>query len=84
MEVGPGNGTASVFAKRYVDALYRAGRLPFAYTRVGPRKQTFEQLVRLLIMDSKGAELERLVAAHRSGGGDEADLLFHEFRARIP
>jgi tetratricopeptide (TPR) repeat protein len=73
------------FRPRYVYALYKANRLPHAYARVGPQKDTYEQLANLLIADKKGAELERLVSAQRQQrkGEDSALLLFHESRAKL-
>jgi Flp pilus assembly protein TadD len=71
------------FRWRTVQALYRAGRWADAYPAVGPRHQTFEQLAGLLLADRRGADLERLLSAHRHHASDGPGWLLALARAEL-
>jgi predicted Zn finger-like uncharacterized protein len=69
------------FRYSYCFALYKAGRVFEAYEKVGPRKETFAQLGRLLLRDKRAADLEKLAEAHRPHAGDDPDWYY--FRAQV-
>jgi hypothetical protein len=71
------------FRWSYVLALYKAGKEIQACAAIEPRKDTYHQLVGLLVADKIGAELEALVAEYRPHAGKDADLLYHQARAKV-
>jgi hypothetical protein len=66
-----------------VRALYKAGRTAHAYDAVGPRAETFNQLVMLLRLDRDGAGLQRLVDAERHRNASGTAVLLTEAQALV-
>jgi predicted Zn-dependent protease len=72
------------FRQQYVFAMYKAGRGMQAYEESPARDQAFLQLAGLLAGDKLGADLERLVEAHRphAARSDPGPYLY-DSRAKI-
>jgi tetratricopeptide (TPR) repeat protein len=67
---------------RYVFAMYRAGQAQEALTAIEPMRDTFAQLVNLLIQDKKAAELEMLIECYRARADGDSNLLLAAARAK--
>lgn len=75
----------SSLRSRYALAMFRAGRSLAAYNEAGPeaRKEVFVRLAQLAVADKKTAELESLIAVHRTQAKDSAELLYFSARAKL-
>lgn len=62
------------FRERRVFAAFKAGKALDAYTRIGPRRETFQQLAQLLTGARNPEQLQALLKAHRLADAEDDSL----------
>ncbi|MCI0378787.1 MAG: hypothetical protein L0215_14360 [Gemmataceae bacterium] len=83
LEKKPDAPTLAKFRASRVLARYHLGQVVSAYTSIGPRNETFDQLATLCYLDDKLDLLEALLNAHAKKAGDDLELHRHRIRLHL-